>query len=395
MNFIIRDERTPALTARGLMRRHLRGGMIVEVPIDDVEEHPDAIRWAEERATRDAAHSPGARAIVSLCGCWHRSDGGHTADCAAAGYEPQDADRAGTWRRVPDVIKELAGTDPSGKKIWHDVPTTRLVPPREVVDVTQVAPTSAPTVTAEPDLVAVLDTETTGLRPEGRIVEIGVAVVDLVTGSIPARASQLVNPGVPIPAAATAVHGITDADVSTARTLAEVWPRVVAFVARHCPSLIVVAHNAAFDRGVLSDDLARCGVLSLDWPRWRWFCSVTLAKRQWPTFPTHSLHDNAKGAGLRTRLGLPKQTSHRAMGDVLTTCGVLARIRAERGAPLDPWAGPAHVWGVGVEKAEKVERTPTPAPAKRPRTVKARSPGQSGQIESAPDLFSLKPGVSA
>jgi alanine dehydrogenase len=30
---IIRDEHTPELTARRLMRRHLRGGVVIDVPI--------------------------------------------------------------------------------------------------------------------------------------------------------------------------------------------------------------------------------------------------------------------------------------------------------------------------------------------------------------------------
>ncbi|MDA0232626.1 MAG: 3'-5' exonuclease, partial [Chloroflexi bacterium] len=61
--------------------------------------------------------------------------------------------------------------------------------------------------------LAVIDTESTGLNPEtARIVSISVLRVE-PDGRRSLR-SELINPGVPIPAGATAVHGITDADVA-------------------------------------------------------------------------------------------------------------------------------------------------------------------------------------
>ena len=62
----------------------------------------------------------------------------------------------------------------------------------------------------------VLDTETTGTDVNSdRIVEVGFQVWD-ATGMTKEWRS-LVNPGVPIPAAATRVHGITDAEVNGCR----------------------------------------------------------------------------------------------------------------------------------------------------------------------------------
>lgn len=61
--------------------------------------------------------------------------------------------------------------------------------------------------------LAVVDTESTGLNPEtARIVSVSVLRVE-PDGRRSLR-SKLINPGVPIPAGATAVHGITDADVA-------------------------------------------------------------------------------------------------------------------------------------------------------------------------------------
>lgn len=75
--------------------------------------------------------------------------------------------------------------------------------------------------------LAVIDTESTGLNPEtARIVSISVLIIT-PDGAVSKR-SELINPGIPIPPGATAVHGITDDDVlerppfrSYAKALAE------------------------------------------------------------------------------------------------------------------------------------------------------------------------------
>lgn len=60
--------------------------------------------------------------------------------------------------------------------------------------------------------LAVVDLETTGVDPAtDRIVE--VAVLTFLPGGGQELFHRRVNPGVPIPAGATAVHGIADADV--------------------------------------------------------------------------------------------------------------------------------------------------------------------------------------
>jgi DNA polymerase III epsilon subunit-like protein len=67
--------------------------------------------------------------------------------------------------------------------------------------------------------LVILDVETTGLGPDARVVS--VAAVGLAPRSEPRLAfAWLVNPGVPIPPDATAIHGITDADVAGAPA----WP---------------------------------------------------------------------------------------------------------------------------------------------------------------------------
>ncbi|HRD54425.1 MAG TPA: 3'-5' exonuclease, partial [Flavobacteriales bacterium] len=73
--------------------------------------------------------------------------------------------------------------------------------------------------------LAFFDLETTGTRiGKDRIVQIGI--VKLAPGGKRTSWQQLVNPGMPIPAEATAVHGITDLDVAMAPKLEDVADEV-------------------------------------------------------------------------------------------------------------------------------------------------------------------------
>lgn len=76
-------------------------------------------------------------------------------------------------------------------------------------------------------LILVLDTETTGPDPEtARIVELG-AVYFRNGEQIGPPLNIRINPGCPIPKEASAVHGITDADVANAPTFADVSHRLI------------------------------------------------------------------------------------------------------------------------------------------------------------------------
>lgn len=73
---------------------------------------------------------------------------------------------------------------------------------------------------------AVLDLETTGLGEQDRICEI--ALVMMREGAVVEAWSSLVNPGIPIPPEATAVHGIADAMVLGAPTIQQLRVEVQA-----------------------------------------------------------------------------------------------------------------------------------------------------------------------
>ncbi|MBS9534012.1 3'-5' exonuclease [Mycobacterium sp. M1] len=116
---------------------------------------------------------------------------------------------------------------------------------------------------AEGPLLA-LDIETTGTDPwADRIVT--ASLVEVGVGSEPNVQSWLLNPGVPIPADAEAIHGISTAQASSdgatpAQALAEISSRVAAWLETSSP---VVAFNASFDLTMLEAENERHGVATL------------------------------------------------------------------------------------------------------------------------------------
>jgi len=77
--------------------------------------------------------------------------------------------------------------------------------------------------------LVVLDLETTGTRPNvDRIVEISTLKL-LPDGSNEIK-TRRVNPGIPIPPDATAVHGITDADVAEEATFRKIARRFASYL---------------------------------------------------------------------------------------------------------------------------------------------------------------------
>lgn len=114
------------------------------------------------------------------------------------------------------------------------------------------------------ELLIGFDLETTGTDPlEARIVT--AAVIEVADGVRRGHRTWLADPGIPIPAGATAVHGITDA-----RAAAEGSPpdRVADAVADALTGywragVPVVAYNAPFDLTLLAAELRRHELPSL------------------------------------------------------------------------------------------------------------------------------------
>ncbi|MFZ5962234.1 exonuclease domain-containing protein [Thalassococcus sp. BH17M4-6] len=162
---------------------------------------------------------------------------------------------------------------------------------------------------------AVFDTETTGLLPhKDEIVQIGALRIlggRLVEGEV---LDMLVDPGRPIPAGATKVHGITDHMVAGKPDVQEAARRFHHF----CEDAVIVAHNAPFDMAFLRRHAA-AGGLSWDHPI---LDTVLLSAVLFGASAEHTLDALCQ----RLDVTLPARDRHTALGDARATAAVLLRM---------------------------------------------------------------------
>ncbi len=114
------------------------------------------------------------------------------------------------------------------------------------------------------DTIGVFDLETTGIDTEtSRIVSAYVGVVD--AAGAPKGVSWLADPGIEIPAQASAVHGIsTERARAEGRDAAEVVAEIVAVLrALLAQGVPVVIYNAAYDLTLLNRECLRHSILPL------------------------------------------------------------------------------------------------------------------------------------
>jgi len=118
------------------------------------------------------------------------------------------------------------------------------------------------------DNLGVFDLETTGIDVEtSRIVSAHVGVID-ANGAVVEERAWLADPGIEIPAQASAVHGITTERArAEGRPAAEVVAEIVAaledLVAR---GLAITIYNAPYDLSLLHHEAVRHGVTPLHEP---------------------------------------------------------------------------------------------------------------------------------
>ena len=164
---------------------------------------------------------------------------------------------------------------------------------------------------------AFLDVETTGLDPSqgDRVCEI--AVLKTVNGSVVGEFTTLVNPGRSIPQSAVSVHGITDIMVRRSPFFRDIAKGLLAVI----KDSVIVAHNAKFDLGFLNVEL---GNLRIALPENNVIDTLGIARRYY-TFPSNSLGQIAK------YIGLPAESGHRALADVMTTRDVFQYFLTDLG----------------------------------------------------------------
>ncbi|MGY1502208.1 exonuclease domain-containing protein [Streptomyces sp. QTS52] len=190
--------------------------------------------------------------------------------------------------------------------------------------------------------LAAFDTETTGVDVEtDRIVSASVVVQE--GPAIRPRVSRwLINPGVPVPASATAVHGLTDEHLQRNGR----WPSPVmeeiarALAEQAAAGRPLVIMNAPFDLTMLDRELRRHRASSLD----RWFGSTPLLVLDPRVLDKH-LDRYRKGRRTLTDLcahyGVTLEGAHDAAADATASLEVVRAVgrrfatRLERLSPAE------------------------------------------------------------
>lgn len=199
--------------------------------------------------------------------------------------------------------------------------------------------------------VGVFDLETTGIDvTRDRIVTAHVGVLDHHGAEIAAR-TWLADPGIPIPAGATAIHGITS---ERAHRDGAPAAQVIAGVVAALRSLLdqgvpVVAYNAAFDFSLLAHEARRHRMAPLENP------SPVI-----DPLIIDKTYDRYR-PGKRTleivaaHYGVDLIGAHDASADAVAA-GRVAQALAQR-FPLPPSAGELHTRQIGWARAQAASLT--------------------------------------
>lgn len=155
----------------------------------------------------------------------------------------------------------------------------------------------------------IFDTETASL--DGGVCDIAIVTVDK-DFNVLRQVESLIDPERRITFAAMGIHHITNEMVWESPTLAEFFEMHGNPFKRENP--VVAGHNVKFDRRMVEGHLPE-DVQSI--------CTLKLARQLYPQADNHQLQT------LRYTFGLEAGTSHRAMGDVITTLSLLRHIAAE------------------------------------------------------------------
>ena len=127
---------------------------------------------------------------------------------------------------------------------------------------------------------------------EGRASACAVGVVRVRGGQIVEEFQTLLRPRVlRMDWRNQQVHGIAEADLHHAPSLADAWPQLLPYLHRQP----VVAHNSSFDVSVLE---YTCRDFGLPIPAFHALCSVKMAKVCWPQLERHKLNYVAEYFGI-------------------------------------------------------------------------------------------------
>lgn len=166
----------------------------------------------------------------------------------------------------------------------------------------------------------VLDLETTGFSATTeKITEVGI--MKMKNGEVIDEFACFVNPEKHIPQRVSEVTNITDDMVKDAKTIEQVFPKILEFLG----DSVIVAHNAGFDVGFLKQNAKNLGY-EFDYT---YLDTLSLAKDLFPEYKKYKL------GRIAANLGIKVEVAHRALDDVDTTVKVfkvMLNMLKERGA---------------------------------------------------------------
>ena len=201
------------------------------------------------------------------------------------------------------------------------------------------------------DVIA-FDLETTGLDTDrARVIEIGAVRIRLGQVRCAESFSALVDPGVPVPAAAAAVHGITDDDLAGARRYRTVFSEFEEWAG----ATLFIGFGSDFDLAVLKAEHSRSG---LYWSPPRVLDLMRLVPLTSVRLPNYGLETVAG------KLGVQTANRHRALSDAVMTAEVfLALIPLLREIGVNSFAEAERASSKSSVIAQPLRREAAPEPA--------------------------------
>jgi DNA polymerase-3 subunit epsilon len=168
--------------------------------------------------------------------------------------------------------------------------------------------------------IAIFDLETTGLNiTSDRIVEI--AIIRVEADGTESEFLRRVNPGMPIPAEVSAIHGIFDEDVADAPTFEEIANEVIQFI----DDADLAGYNSnKFDIPVLAEELMRAG------------CDFDVSSRRFVDVQNifHKMEQRTLAAAFQFYCEKPMENAHNALYDARVTLDVF-RAQLDRYSTLE------------------------------------------------------------
>ncbi|MBK8805816.1 MAG: 3'-5' exonuclease [Bacteroidales bacterium] len=169
--------------------------------------------------------------------------------------------------------------------------------------------------------LAIFDLETTGINiTSDRIVEI--SILKLFPGGKEEQRTYKVNPQMPIPAQASAIHGIYDKDVANEPTFAELSKELAPYL-KDCD---FAGYNSnKFDVPLLAEEFARVGV-QFDWSKAK-FVDVQVL--------FHKKEPRTLSAAYKFYCDKDLENAHSAAADTFATLEVL-KAQLDRYTDVEP-----------------------------------------------------------